>query len=134
MHELQAVETEEDVRGHEVVCSRAGVARAQPGDPGGELQLAVISEHGYGSRELACVGAEGCESMQDETADGGRPPRLHLVRGGRRRLDSRRLESPQQLTEKKRVSAGRGVACPAERLGGIRSESLPRESQRRRRA
>ena len=127
VHEPEAVVASEDVGPDEIVGRIAGDVDAEPRDLCGEAKLAVVAEHGDGTRKLARGRPEPRKPVQHEPADGRRPDGVDLARGDARGLDAGGLERPQQLLEEQRVAAGRDVACTTELLGRARSEALPGE-------
>ena len=112
-------------------AAAAAASSLRPDHARGELEIAVVAEHGDRPRQLARGRSERGEPVQDEAAHGGGPDRLHLARGRGRRLDPRRVEGSEQLTQEQRIAARRRVTCAAELLRRLRAQALPRQSGRR---
>ena len=87
MNEPQALGADEDVSTDEVICGGTSNVLRQTRHTSGELQLAVVSEHGDDYRELGRRQAERREPVQYEPAHGSGTDRLYLACGDRRRDD-----------------------------------------------
>ena len=130
MDEPQPRGTREDVSADEVIGRRTGSVVAQARHASGELEIAVVTEHGDRSRQLARRRSERGQPVQHEAAHGGGPDRLHLARGRSRRLDPRRVEGSEQLTQEQRIAARRRMTCAAELVRRLRAQALPRQGCR----